>query len=1305
MATIDTNHWSTLKDRALQATDSLQKALACNQDTDKTAFTESFTQYVELWQEIANEAVGYGLDSLCDVCMLFQASALEVDPLEKGLNKKHGKLLKKWQTLFIAYLDAPEKDKTRNNLLCYLQDPFWTEPLPDEDVEMLKELLVPETMAAEEEVEAENADVKIEQQNASNDFNQWSFLEEQVLETVSPLLDLLSSSKENNHSELIENFTQYAELWEHIAIEAYSHGLESLCDICMLFHASALDVNLLEQGLGEKHGQLLEEWQALFLAYLDTPKKESTCSDLVRYLQNPLWAEPLPDDDVEMLIEQLLPKLDAIETEDADDLNPVPETESRVAIADDLDLNLKTDEEEASANVKAIAPDLIELIRTEFEPYAESIFVALASEYAKTLTSEKFSLAMLPQLDELEMLSKVSETLGLHGLQKVFEILHNNMQALCTNKLMLEEAQSQLLTSVMSCILHYMSDIDNVSRRTLLAEHFKNSNWPSPLPENEVQALIALFNGVSLQSREEIIGVREIASADDVALTIQDDINPELLESLFNELPALTEEFSEAVQQLLSSGSITDVEKAQRIAHTLKGSGNLAGITGIASLTHNIEEIMEKVASHGSVPKGVFDTLLTECADCLEAMSDSVLGRGSAPDNSLTLLQQLLDLAYQIKAEGIPESVEVIPLAKPQTEGFVASGIIPGAAEAQPVEKTIEAPSESSPDSTATTTRISSSLVEDMLRMAGENNILTGQIQQRLSETIDQNLSMRRQNTWLLNLIAELEQLVEEQGNISQDSNTAFNEEFDPLEMDQYNELHTCANRLLEVVTDATAITTSVNSQLGELKDLLVVQERLQRENHELVLQTRMVPVQSIVSRLQRTIRQASRTTGKTVQLHIIGTDTLIDHDILNSLIDSLMHLLRNAVDHGIESGEQRLAAGKPESGNITLEFSLRGDRILVVCQDDGGGLDLTRIRTIAEQKNLISADEPLSERELRRLVLKPGFSTRDSATQLSGRGIGMNAVHDQVLKLKGELDIDSEFGSGSRITLALPATLVSVRALLVRSGNQQIAVSNRGLEQILYPGSGTLKTLGNDLAYQQGEKLYSAKRFESIINISVGNNAMPEGSLSAMLFKMETGDIKAILVDQVVDSRELIVKNMGQYVPKINGIAGATILGDGSVTPVLDIPELLRANHSQVMVQQFNQGEETGSNRRGHRHALVIDDSLSARRSLAQLLSDMNYDVSTAIDGIDAIEKMEQKLPDIILVDLEMPRMNGLELTSHVRNRADTKDVPVIMVTSRATDKHRQQAKNAGVDVYLTKPFSENEIMDQINKAAESHI
>ena len=1305
MATVDADHcWDALKNRTLQAADILQRVLTQDKGTDHSAFTESFSEYAELWQAIASEALECGLDGLCDVCTLFHAAALDDDLLEQGLSDAHGELLKKWQTLFIAYLEAPEKDETRNELVRYLQKSLWAEPLQDEDIEMLTGLLMSESMPTEEPLDALESNVE-GGQPTSGDIDHWGTLKNRAVKAAEVLQRVLNQDKDTDHSAFTESFSEYAELWQAIANEALEYGLDGLCDVCTLFHASALDEGLLEQGLSDAHGELLKKWQTLFIAYLEAPEKDTTRNELVRVLQEPLWAEPLSNDDLGMLSESLLPEPGADETQavtDDSDRNPDLETDQEDITADNQALNLATDEEEAPATVTSIAPDLIELIRTQFEPYAESIFVALESEYAKTLSPEKFSLAMLPQLDELEMLSKVSETLDLQGLQRVFEALRNNMEALCADKLMLERPQSQLLTSVMSGILRYMEDIENVARRTLLAEHFQNAHWPSPLSEDEVQALVALFGNVRLQSREEMIGAREIASADDVSLVIQDDVNPELLESLFNELPALTEEFTQAVQQLLQSGSIADVEKAQRIAHTLKGSGNLVGITGIATMTHNIEDIMEKVAAHGSVPQGVFDTLLIDCADCLEAMSDCVLGRGSAPENALSLLQQLMDLAYQIKAEGIPEEEEMIPLAKPTTEGFVASGAIPAVAKVQVSEKTVEASSESGSDSAETMTRISSSLVEDMLRMAGENNIVTGQIQQRLNETLEQNLSLREQNISLLNLIAELEQLIEEQGNASQESSsTALDEEFDPLEMDQYNELHTCANRLLETVTDASVTTTSVNAQLSELKDLLVVQERLQKENHELVLQTRMVPVQSIVSRLQRAIRQASRATGKKVHLHIIGTDTLIDRDILNSLIDSLLHLLRNAVDHGIESDEQRRAAGKPESGNITLEFSLQGNRIIVVCQDDGGGLDLPKIRAIAEQKNLISADQSLSEHALQRLVLKPGFSTRDSATQLSGRGIGMNAVHDQILKLKGELDIDSEFGSGSRITLTLPATLVSVRALLVHVGQQLMAISNRGLEQILYPGAGKLKMLGDDLAYQQGEKLYSAKRFETLINISAGENVMPESSLSAMLFRMETGEIKAILVDQVVDSRDLIVKNMGQYVPNINGIAGATILGDGSVTPVLDIPELLRASNTQTMTRQFGLDEQTNLTRRVHRHALIIDDSLSARRSLAQLLSDMDYDVSTAIDGIDAIEKMEKNIPDVILVDLEMPRMNGIELTSHVRSRADTRNIPVIMVTSRATDKHRRQAENAGVDAYLTKPFSENEIMDQIAKTA----
>jgi chemosensory pili system protein ChpA (sensor histidine kinase/response regulator) len=558
---------------------------------------------------------------------------------------------------------------------------------------------------------------------------------------------------------------------------------------------------------------------------------------------------------------------------------------------------------------------------------------------------------------------------------------------------------------------------------------------------------------------------------------------------------------------------------------------------------------------------------------------------------------------------------------------------------------------------------------------------------------------MQEHNGGFLELIAELEHLIEIQGVASQERSTVDIEDFDPLEMDQFNELHTCSHRLLEVATDARVISDGVNGQLSELKDLLVVQERLQQDNYELVLQTRMIPVQSVVPRLHRAIRQASRVTNKNIKLHIIGSETLIDREILNDLVDPLMHLIRNAVDHGIESNERRAIIGKPETGNITLEFARHGNRIIVICQDDGAGLDLVKIRATAEKKNLITTDQALSDFDLQRLILSPGFTTRESATQVSGRGIGMDAVNLQVLKMKGEVIIDSQFGNGCRVELALPATLSSVRALLVSSGDQTFAISNRSLEQILYPGAGKLQQIGNNLAYQQDDKLYSAERFGNLISHSDVDTENSEGSLSALLFKTETSEIKAILVEQVVDSRELVVKNMGQYIPEIPGIAGATILGDGSVTPVLDIPDLLRASTGQVVVQNQHRSDLANKDK-NLPNALVIDDSLSARRSAAQLLGDMGLSVTTAIDGVDAIDKLEEKIPDVVLVDLEMPRMNGLEFTSHLRNRADTKELPVIMITSRATAKHRQLAENTGVNVYLNKPFSEDELMGHVTKS-----
>jgi chemotaxis protein histidine kinase CheA len=408
-----------------------------------------------------------------------------------------------------------------------------------------------------------------------------------------------------------------------------------------------------------------------------------------------------------------------------------------------------------------------------------------------------------------------------------------------------------------------------------------------------------------------------------------------------------------------------------------------------------------------------------------------------------------------------------------------------------------------------------------------------------------------------------------------------------------------------------------------------------------------------------------------------------------------LMHLLRNAVDHGIESADARQAMGKPEIGTITLSFSTQGNNIAVRCEDDGCGLDLAAIRHRAVARGLIAIDATLSDDQVTRLIVLPGFSTREQTTQLSGRGIGMDVVQRAVVDLRGTLDMGSNPGHGSCFDMVFPVRMSTIQVMLSRSSQHLLGISVRGVEQILPAREEVSRDANGALSYAlQGEQL-PALRLESLMGLPPEALKQPNVMEVAMIVRDEFRQRLAIIVPELSDARTVVVKPFHNMMPKALGIDGATVLGDGSVATVVDLPDLLR---------DFSAGQMPGV---AHVEAmastklplcLVVDDSVSVRRTMEQLMQDSGYEVVTARDGVDALGAVQRRAPDIVLVDLEMPRMNGLELTSALRNRSATKTTPVVMITSRFTDKHRQLANDAGVNAFLTKPYSEDLLLNTMD-------
>jgi chemosensory pili system protein ChpA (sensor histidine kinase/response regulator) len=485
-----------------------------------------------------------------------------------------------------------------------------------------------------------------------------------------------------------------------------------------------------------------------------------------------------------------------------------------------------------------------------------------------------------------------------------------------------------------------------------------------------------------------------------------------------------------------------------------------------------------------------------------------------------------------------------------------------------------------------------------------------------------------------------------------------------------------------------------MKKELDTMSEVLEYQQRLVINTQEAVMQTRFVPVGSITLRLQRGLRQTCRLTGKQGELTVSGENLLIDGDTLSALIEPLMHLLRNAIDHGLETEEERVAMGKPRVGQITIEFDREGNSIVVRCRDDGRGLDFGAIRYTAEQRGDVRSGDTVTEDELKRLILRPNFSTRTQSTQTSGRGVGMDVVNFQAISLGGSLTLHSTSGQGLTVELRVPLPLSRSHALLANAGTYKVAISSKGITQILYSGTGEITTIGHEKILVIDSDIYPLVKLEDLLHIE--DHRKKERMHGAVLLVENEGKITAVLVDSITDSREVVIKNLGHYMKKIHGFVGATILGDGSVTPVLDIPELLRA---PVYAQEstYNAAKEVTETHTNHQKILIVDDSLSQRRALEHILTDAGFPVHTARDGIEAVEWLAYNKPTVVVTDLEMPRMNGLELASHIRTQERLKTLPIIMITSRSTQKHRQMADEMGIDFYLVKPVQDDNLLINI--------
>jgi len=967
----------------------------------------------------------------------------------------------------------------------------------------------------------------------------------------------------------------------------------------------------------------------------------------------------------------------------ADDVNSI---KSEIDI-NDLSVGQESENHQA-IDVNQEQKELIDLIAEELIEFNHDKELTLGKA---SQSSVDFKNNLLSMADQTENISNAIGIIGLEGLSNVAGFISKNIHALAISGSPLTSDQESMLGQWADYILPYLNDIGNRQVCTDIIQFLKKPFWPEYLEDDVSESLEMLLTMPQLKEEKRQIR-KNVASTEDMSLVLPEDVNPELLEGLLQDLPIQTGEFSVAIHNLHDQHNIEFLEVAQRIAHTLKGAGNVVGVKGIANLTHNLEDILEIQFKANKLPAGELLDVLVDAADCLETMSEALLGIDEPPDNAQSVYQSVLDWANKLDADGatdldlVIEEKSEVKLVEPLVETNVKE--ISDAAKG--------------PVNIENMLRVPAKLADDLLRLAGENLISTSQIQEYIKIIQTRYKSLKLQDQSLQKFSYDLEHIVDVQGISNSGSiNSVSSDGFDSLELDQYHELHSMSRRLVELAADSIELTQIIEKDFIELQNLVINQGQLQKENEQLVLRTRMVPISTIVPRLKRGVKQASRLTGKLVDLLVEDNGTYMDSEVLNSLIEPLMHILRNSVGHGIEETHERKESGKSDSGQIKLIFLQRGDQIVIDISDDGKGLSLSEIKTKAVSLGLVKSENEVTELNLQSFILQPGFSTRTEVSQMSGRGIGLDVVNSKIRELKGSIEIKSSEGKGCQFVITLPISSFSVHSLLVRVRENIYAFSNRGIEEILYSGLGELQKVGNETMFKLDDQFYNISMIESLLSMPEDRREGDRDNRPVILVKDDSGSHTAILVQDVIDSRDVVVKSMGPYMPKIPGIIGATVLGDGSVVPVVDLPELMQSRQAN----DYNYAEENVELHAEKKlpYVLVVDDSLSARKSLAQFVEDLGLQVRTARDGMEAVSLIDARKPDLILVDMEMPRMNGLELTGHIRASSNTQDTPVIMITSRSTDKHRKAAMDKGVDHYMVKPFAEDELANQINSALKT--
>ena len=1008
--------------------------------------------------------------------------------------------------------------------------------------------------------------------------------------------------------------------------------------------------------------------------------------------------------------------------------------------------------------------ELIDVLRFEAQSSREDL--AVNSACLTTLEIDEDNLLLLEEsaasyADFCGRVASAAESLGLCGIASAASAIAQGLAMACSLPLEMRQSAAALLDGWPDFFISYLDawrtgNTDEAQVMGLLA-NMAAAEFVTPLDETQLTELGTLLMAPPLVADQQaaLLPGFEPPTLEAMSLDIPADAEPEVVDGFLAEGPSQVEQIT-GVVAALKGGMVpaAQLELAHRSAHTLKGTAAIAGVRGIATLAHALEDVMEAFRRDDFKPPAGLHQVMTTACEQLELALDHLTHTSGVPEEFEAVTCRLHAWACHLQGIEVPHEAlygEIVSRLNEEDErdqedekaaaphaGVADEAIVPSVLPSRRLTDLVPAAVVAEGDTAAERAspaietqadedlqvRISAKALDKIFRAVNELAIGLLRLRTQSDDVLARTNALSVLDQVATQRLAEIERRVTLEGlgragrpggagaagpamggAVTVEPASAG---FDVIEMDRYNELTGATQALNEAFADLRGAREGLMPSMRDVNTLTQRQLDIARESQYQIAQARLRPLSGLRSRMRRTVRQTCTAVGRDARLEISGDELRVDAAVLGPLSEALLHLLRNSVDHGIEPPQERLAAGKAAQGLIQVTFTSQGGGVVIKITDDGKGLDYEAILDKAIWSGLVSPDATLSKEEVGRLIFLPGFSVRNTVTETSGRGVGLDAVVQALSLLQGHVSVSSQAGAGTEFRLYALASIGTVHALHLEVEGEHFLVPSIQLERVdAAPLSHGLPAAGAAVEAMPDSPAAAEVKAPDIPTVWLPHllhgsrrladrtGADADSSRPALVVNID-GHLRRITVDRIIEAREFLISPVPTLIDRMPGMTGVATLADGTLGMVLDLIDLSR----KPLPVQAQGLREMRASVQEQAHVLVVDDSASVRNTISALLRDENYRITTARDGLEAMRAMLDNRFSLVLTDLEMPQLNGFELTEFIRNRSSQPQVPVVMLTSRGQDKHRARAAEVGVDSFLVKPYSDQQLLETVRTA-----